>query len=260
MISAILLHTILAGCAISLLTGPVGCLMVWNRMSYFGEVLAHSSLLGICIASFIHVPDIVGMMITGFLLSILFVYIQNKKYCSGTIMVMFAQVVLAMGVLLMIYFKRTNSFINILIGGDLLTTNYTDIIHICILDFICLIWLYCNRKKLLMLSMSEEISAISGINVQFIKIQFLFILSIFIAASIHLVGSLLIVSLLIIPVFTGCKLSSTPYKTIMISSCCSIISVILGIILAFMIDIPCGPAVVLITSIIFASVHLTCKS
>ena len=34
----------------ALVTGPLGCFVVWRRLSFFGDTLAHSALLGITIA------------------------------------------------------------------------------------------------------------------------------------------------------------------------------------------------------------------
>ena len=38
---------LIAGLSIALVAGPVGCFVVWRRMSYFGDSLAHAALLGI---------------------------------------------------------------------------------------------------------------------------------------------------------------------------------------------------------------------
>ncbi len=40
-------RAMLAGLAVALVSGPVGCFIVWRRMAYFGESLAHSGLLGV---------------------------------------------------------------------------------------------------------------------------------------------------------------------------------------------------------------------
>ena len=42
-----IIRGILAGIAVALISGLVGCFVVWRRMSYYGESIAHSSLLGV---------------------------------------------------------------------------------------------------------------------------------------------------------------------------------------------------------------------
>ena len=43
-------RAILAGIGIALVTGPLGCFIVWRRMAYFGDTMSHSALLGIALA------------------------------------------------------------------------------------------------------------------------------------------------------------------------------------------------------------------
>ena len=42
-----LVRALLAGIGIALVTGPMGYFVVWRRLAYFGETIAHSALLGI---------------------------------------------------------------------------------------------------------------------------------------------------------------------------------------------------------------------
>ena len=43
------LYALIAGLSLAMVAGPLGSFVVWRRMSYFGDTLAHSSLLGIAI-------------------------------------------------------------------------------------------------------------------------------------------------------------------------------------------------------------------
>ncbi len=38
-----LLYALLAGLGVALVAGPLGCFVVWRRMAYFGDTLAHSA-------------------------------------------------------------------------------------------------------------------------------------------------------------------------------------------------------------------------
>ena len=39
-------RALLGGLGVALVAGPLGCFVVWRRMAYFGDTLAHSALLG----------------------------------------------------------------------------------------------------------------------------------------------------------------------------------------------------------------------
>ena len=44
------IRALVAGIGVAFITGPLGCFVVWRRLSYFGDTLAHSALLGVTIA------------------------------------------------------------------------------------------------------------------------------------------------------------------------------------------------------------------
>ena len=44
-----LLRAVLAGIGVAVGAGPLGSFVVWRRMAFFGDTLAHSAMLGIAI-------------------------------------------------------------------------------------------------------------------------------------------------------------------------------------------------------------------
>ena len=45
-------RALIAGIGIAIVAGPLGCFVIWRRLAYFGDTLAHSGLLGVTKASF----------------------------------------------------------------------------------------------------------------------------------------------------------------------------------------------------------------
>ena len=43
-------RALIAGVGIAIIAGPLGCLVIWRRLSYFGDTLSHSALLGVTLA------------------------------------------------------------------------------------------------------------------------------------------------------------------------------------------------------------------
>ena len=46
-----LARALLGGVGVALAAGPLGAFIVWRRMAYFGDTLAHSGLLGIVLGT-----------------------------------------------------------------------------------------------------------------------------------------------------------------------------------------------------------------
>ena len=41
------IRALIAGLGVALVTGPLGCFVIWRRLSFFGDTLSHSALLGV---------------------------------------------------------------------------------------------------------------------------------------------------------------------------------------------------------------------
>ena len=55
MLDDFFIRALIAGIGISLVTGPLGCFVVWRRLSFFAGTLAHSALLGVTMALFFEI-------------------------------------------------------------------------------------------------------------------------------------------------------------------------------------------------------------
>jgi zinc transport system permease protein len=60
-------RALVAGIGIALVAGPLGCFVVWRRLSYFGDTLAHSAVLGVSLAIFFEI----NIMLSVFLIAVL---------------------------------------------------------------------------------------------------------------------------------------------------------------------------------------------
>ena len=47
MLDDFFIRALLAGLGVAIVTGPLGCFVIWRRLSYFGDTLSHSALLGV---------------------------------------------------------------------------------------------------------------------------------------------------------------------------------------------------------------------
>ena len=50
MLDDFFIRALVAGIGVAIITGPMGCLTVWKRLSFFGDTLSHSALLGVTLA------------------------------------------------------------------------------------------------------------------------------------------------------------------------------------------------------------------
>ena len=69
------IRALFAGIGVAFVTGPLGCFVVWRRLSYFGDTLAHSALLGVTIAYSFEL----NIAVSVFLISSVIALILNGK-------------------------------------------------------------------------------------------------------------------------------------------------------------------------------------
>ena len=74
-----IIRGLLAGIAVALVAGIVGCFVVWRRMSYFGDSLAHASLLGVALGILIGIGANAGIVFTSLLFGFLLLWLQQSK-------------------------------------------------------------------------------------------------------------------------------------------------------------------------------------
>src|SRR3546814_5419311 len=54
-------RSLVGGCGVALGAGPLGCFIVWRRMAYFGDTMAHSALLGVALALLLEIDVTAGV-------------------------------------------------------------------------------------------------------------------------------------------------------------------------------------------------------
>ena len=246
-----ILRGILAGIAVALISGLVGCFVVWRRMSYYGESIAHSSLLGVGFAIVMGVSINLGIVFTCLLFGILFLWLQHSKVLSSdTLLGVLAHLALALGIIV-ISLNKIKIDIHAFLFGDILTVSSSDLWGMYLGVLIAVFLICYNWSSLLLVTIDEDLAKAEGVNTLNINLLFTFILTIVVAISIQIIGLLLITAMLIIPAAASRRLANSPETMALVATLIGIVSVILGIMLSVEIDAPSGPSIVLVSAILF---------
>ena len=76
-------RAVIAGMGVAILAGPLGCFVIWRRMSYLGDTMAHSALLGVALGIFLEVDLIFGVFVVAIAVAmILFIFSTTKTACK----------------------------------------------------------------------------------------------------------------------------------------------------------------------------------
>ena len=242
---------------LALLAGPLGCFVVWRRMAYFGDGLAHSALLGVAVSLFIGMSDQIGMIAIAviFALSLLWLRAQGML-AADTLLGILAHAALSLGILAMALMGLDDIEVHDYLLGNL-TNVSTDtlpwLIGACGLAFGLLLRLW---PGLVLMTTSEELAQAEGVLVRRYEFVLMLLMGTLVAAAVQLVGVLLITSLLIIPASTARLFTKSPEAMAIAGSLIAALSMLVGLPLAEKMAVPAGPAIVSLSVSVFLLVVL----
>ena len=249
------LRALLGGAGVALIAGPVGCLVLWRRMVYFGAALAHSTLLGVALAFVLNINPTLGILAVCLLLGFALVALERQHlWPSDTVLGVLAHASLALGLLVIAFVKALRVDLMGYLFGDILAIGNSDLIYIFVLALIGLATLAAIWRPLLSMTVDEELAAIEGVPVVRVHLVFVSLLAVLIAVAMKVVGMLLILALLVIPAATARRLSSSPEQMAVIAVILGEISVVLGLFGSLKLDLPSGPLIVVVAMAFFIAV------
>ena len=162
-----LINAILAGFAVSLIAGVMGCFVVWRRMAYFGDSLAHSGLLGVALGFVVGMAYNVSIIIVCSIFALLLLWLQHKKVlATDTLLGILAHSALSIG---MVTISVTGQRIDLhsILFGDILTITRYELWWIYIGGALVMILLLLNWSSLLLMTLQEDLAQAEGVNVLF---------------------------------------------------------------------------------------------
>ena len=239
------IRALFAGIGVAFVTGPLGCFVIWRRLSYFGDTLAHSALLGVTIAYSLEFNIAFSVFITSSLIALILVQLQNKTNLPGDALLgLLAHSSLAVGLVVIGFLTFIRFDIMGLLFGDILAVTVNDIYIIWFGGALILLILKLIWKPLFASTVNYELAEAEGLNPNRAKAIFTILMAAIIAISIKMVGLLLITGMLIIPAAMARNISDSPLKMVTYSIIGGLLSVLIGLFTSLEFNTPSGPSIV----------------
>ncbi|MBA5762362.1 zinc ABC transporter permease subunit ZnuB [Vibrio sp. 404] len=247
-----LLPSILAGLGIALIAGPLGSFVVWRKMAYFGDTLAHASLMGLAFGFLLDVNLYLALVVCCMLLAVILVTLQRQQVVAAdTLLGILAHSSLSLGLVAVSFLDDVRIDLMSYLFGDLLAVSPDDLIFIYLGVVVVGVMLALFWRSLLATTINEELASVEGHNVDLMRLILMLLVGLVIAVGMKFVGALIITSLLIIPAATARRFSRSPEQMATIASLFGAISVLSGLTLSWHFDTPAGPSVVISAAALF---------
>tara|TARA_Y100001936_G_scaffold122457_1_gene119740 strand:- start:82 stop:885 length:804 start_codon:yes stop_codon:yes gene_type:complete len=245
-------RALIAGVGIAIIAGPLGCLVIWRRLSYFGDTLSHSALLGVTLAYAFSINITLSVFIISSVVAILLINLQKRTKLAGdSLLGLLAHSTLAIGLVLIGFLSSIRFDLMGLLFGDILAVTTDDIALVWIGGIIILGILYFIWKSLFSATVNYDLAAAEGMRPEISNLIFTLLLAAVIALSIKMIGALLITGLLLIPAAIARNLSNSPKQMIIISILAGIASVVLGLFTSLELNTSSGPSIVVVSLALF---------
>lgn len=240
------------GCGVAMLAGPLGVFVVWRRMAYFGDTLAHAALLGVALGVLTGLAPTSGVLVLCTVLALVLTLLQRQQQvASDTLLGIVSHATLSLGMVALAFLESVRVDLISYLFGDILAITTTDLLVIYgggLVVLLALLWLW---RPLLAITVDADLARVEGVAVQRVELAFMLLLALVVAMAMKLVGLLLITALLVIPAATARRFARTPEQMALYAAMAGGLAVILGLGSSMAWDIPSGPAVVVAAAGLF---------
>ncbi|MEZ5661039.1 MAG: metal ABC transporter permease [Burkholderiaceae bacterium] len=252
MIDDFVWRALLAGIGVALLAGPLGCFVIWRRMAYFGDTLAHATLLGIALATMLAIQALPGMIMVALAIGWALLPLQRRALIgSDALLGILSHGSLAVGLVVLSFVPGVRVDLFAYLFGDVLAVDRAGLIMIWLGAAATLALLLHDWRGLFAATVHRELAVAEGLPVKAIERRFVVVLALVIALAIQVVGILMITALLIIPAATARRWAAGPEAMAFIAAAIGIVAVIGGLWGSVRLDTPSGPSIVVAAVLMF---------
>ena len=252
MLDDFFVRSVLAGIGVAVMAGPLGCFVIWRRMAYFGDTMAHSALLGIALALLLNVNAMAGVFTVAVMVALALLMLQSRKALSSdSLLGILSHSTLALGLVIVAFMSWVRVDLMGFLFGDILSVSRTDIWVVYAGALLVVVVLAVIWRPLLAGTVSGEIAEAEGVRPNQARLVFMVLMALVIALAMKIVGVLLITSLLIIPAATARQFSRSPEGMALLASVLGAMAVTCGLFGSLTLDTPSGPSIVVAALMIF---------
>ena len=245
-------RALLAGLFVAIASAILGLFLVLRRDAMIGHGLAHVTFGGVALGLFLNILPLGAALAVAILASLAIMKLKEKAGLHGdTAIGIFSSAGMALGIALASLAGRFNADLMSYLFGDILAIGAREVALSTGLAAVVVAVLLANYRQLMYLTFDREAARVSGIRTSQLDVLLAVLTSVTVVLGMKVVGILLVTALLVIPAGSALLLASSFRQALFLSSLVASLSVILGLIAAFSLDLPASATVVLVSFLIF---------
>jgi zinc transport system permease protein len=252
LIDEFLIRALVAGMGVAIAAGPLGCLVVWRRLSYFGDTIAHGALPGVALGIAIGVDPLFGVLAVATTVALLVLVLRRgQRLPNDAILGMLSHSALSIGIIALAFMRGVRVDLTAFLFGDILAVSWWDVWVILVGGALVLTMLAFFWRGLVAATVDEDLARAEGVPVERLAILFMLLVAAVVALAMKVVGVLLVTSLIVIPAVTARRFARSPEMMAAVAPLVGVLAVATGLALSFGLDTPSGPSIVVAAFLLF---------
>jgi zinc transport system permease protein len=241
-----IVRAFLAAVGLAVIAAPLGCIVVWRRMSYVGETLSQAGLLGVALGLAANVNLTLAVVLAAIAAAgVLTLLGRQETVPLDSALGLMHHATLALGIAAISLVKGPGIDLMSYLFGDVFAVTWSDLAWIYVGGAAVMVATLYLWKPLVRLSLHEDLATAEGVNPRLFHAAFDLLLAVVIAVAMKIVGVLLVMAFLVVPAVAARPLSATPERMAVLAAGIAILGVILGLWLSLASDVPGGPSIVI---------------
>jgi len=252
-----IVRALIAGSFIALLCSCLGVILVLKRLSLIGDGLAHVTFGSVALSLLLKIqPVYVSMPIVALSSLAILKLTKRARIYSDAAIGMVSAVGVSVGILLASVAAGFNVDLFSYLFGNILSVTMSEVGTSVALSIIVLGIIVLRYNQLLSMAFDEEFARTSGVNTNRINEMLAILTAVTVVLTMKLVGVMLTSALLIIPALSAFQVARSFKGTMILATSCAILSVWVGVVLSFILNLPTGATIVLLNFAFFIFLYL----
>lgn len=236
----------------SFICSLIGCWIVLRGMSFMGDAVAHSVFPGIAASFLLGQNLLIGGALSGILTALLVGLLsQNRRLKIDAYIGVFFVSAFSLGILLISTSDRYTGSLEEFLFGSIAAVSIEDVYYALIIAVAISFLLLTFHRHLIGITLDSECSKACGISVLKTELVLYACCAIAVVVSVQTIGNVLVIGLLITPAAAARLLTKSLGRMMLLSVIIGCASVFFGIYLSWALNLPAGPAIVLVSTSIF---------
>lgn len=244
------------GVILAVTSSLVGVFLVLRRMAFLGSSLSHAAFGGVALSFLLGLDPLIFTLVFSLVLANLVqaLMTRSRRIPGDALLAIVFSGGASIAVIILGVADRFGEEIFGYLFGSILVASKTDLWITILVSAVALVFLALYYRRLTLITFSEEVAEVRGVRVSLVEHLLITVASLVIVLSVKTVGLILSSSLMVIPALSALLVAGSLKASLLIASLIGALSVVFGLILSLIYNLPPSGIIVGLMVLVFAVV------